>query len=80
MDTRAGRGTCGVLCIVWDTAEVEGSARGSTEVSKSGDEGTTKGLVVGPPGVVVILLAFVSGAVRLPRLMVGLIASIPGAV
>jgi hypothetical protein len=36
--------------------------------------------VVGPPGVVVILLAFVSGAVRLPRLMVGLIASIPGAV
>jgi hypothetical protein len=53
MDVGAARGAGGDKGAVWGVAKVVGAARGVTEVSEAGNEGTAQGMAVGPPSLTV---------------------------
>jgi predicted nicotinamide N-methyase len=50
LDVGATCGVGGVVCAAWGAAEVVGTARGTVQVGKTGDEGNAQGLVVELPG------------------------------
>jgi hypothetical protein len=77
MDTKAMGGVGGVVDATWGTTEGVGTAWGTLKVDEAHDEGAANGQAVGPPGVVVGLLAIVMEAV--PEAVVGpLVAARPG--